>query len=134
MNHLINYYLIVLKNVYSICRFDTNSPVPEWVSRSDFYSITKSRDELSVVCNQAVIEPDEKFLLDKDWRCFKIDSILDLSLTGIIAGISVVLKDSKIPIFSISTYNTDYILVKKHDLERAIVSLRKNGYKVRFEG
>ena len=125
--------LIVLKNSYAICRFDKTSSIPEWVSKSDFYSVTRTQDELSIVCNQLIIESDETFLFDKDWRCIKIDSLLDLSLIGIIAGISNILKENKIPIFTISTYNTDYILVKKQHLDNAIESLRIKGYKIIFE-
>ena len=128
-----NLTLKILKNFYAICRFDTDSPLPEWLSKSDFYSLTRTRDELSVVCNQAVIDPDNQFLMDKDWRCIKINNLLDLSLIGIIADIADTLKEKKIPIFTISTYDTDYILVKNKQLDLAFKSLKSKGYKIIFE-
>jgi uncharacterized protein len=128
-----NLNLLVLKDLYAICRLDKTASVPEWIYKSDFYSITRAREELSVVCNQKIIESNEKFLIDMDWQCIKIDSLLDLSLTGIIADISGSLKASRIPIFVISTYNTDYFLVKKQNLDKAIECLRIKGHQITSE-
>ena len=129
---IMNLNLLVLKDLYAICRFDKTVPVPEWIYKSDFYSITRTQDELSVVCNQRIIEPDEKFLIDMDWQCIKIDNLLDLSLTGIIADISSLLKANRIPIFIISTYNTDYFLVRENMLHKALEALKSNGYDIEF--
>ena len=125
--------LLVLKDFYAICRFDKEASVPQWIIKSDFYNITKTPDELSLVCNQDLIKTSETTLIDKNWRCIKIDNLLDLSLTGIIAEISKILKESKIPIFTISTYNTDYIFVKDQKLENAIECLKKNGHHITIE-
>jgi uncharacterized protein len=133
MNLAMDLNLIVLKNLYAICKLDKDSSIPDWVNKSDFYSLTSTMDELSIVCNQAGIKPDANFLVDKDWRCLKIDSVLDLSLIGIIADISNIFKDNKIPIFTVSTYNTDYILVREQNLNTAIECLRVKGYKIIFE-
>ncbi len=125
--------LVVLNKFYAICHFDKTLSIPQWLSKSDFYSLTRTRDELSIVCDQEVIKPSNEFLIDSDWRCIKIDSLLDLSLTGIIADIYNSLKESKIPIFTISTYNRDYFLVKNQNLGRATESLRRIGHQIRFE-
>lgn len=120
-------HLAVLENTYAIYRFHRDTPIPAGVYSSDFFSITKTKDELSVVTLQ-----NELFLneaeINKDWRIIKVIGPLDFSLVGIIADLSEILKQEKISIFTISTYDTDYILVKQKDLSKAIVALQKNGH------
>ena len=122
--------LIILKYSYAICRCGNDSSIPKWLDRSDFYSLTRTPDELSIICNQEVVEPDEDLIIDKNWQIIKVNGPLDLSLIGIIADISLILKKSKIPVFIISSYDTDYFLVKEEKLDKAVVSLKNNGYKI----
>lgn len=122
--------LKVLKNEYAIYRFITTSNIPEEVYGSDFYSITKTEDEISIVCN-ALMLSDKKIKRSINWKILKIIGPLDLSLVGIIADISKILSENKITLFAISTYETDYILVKNIDLIRTIDVLNKNGYIIR---
>jgi hypothetical protein len=124
--------LIVLANIYSIYRFDIESTLPDWIYQSDFYSITRTDEELSVIAVQNDLI-SEKIICNKDWRILKIAGPLDFSLIGIIADISHILKEQKISIFTISTYDTDYFLVKQEDLKTGIEALVKNVYSVSFE-
>jgi len=124
--------LVVLENKYSIYKFRNEADLPNWVYSSDFYSITKTKDELSVVAVQTDNIPGE-IPYNSDWRILKIDGPLDLSLTGIIAGIADTFKDNNIPIFTISTYDTDYVLIKDKDLDIGIRALREKGHNVLFE-
>ena len=124
--------LIALKNKYSIYRFANGSPLPDWIYLSDFYSITKTKDELSVVSVQNDNDTGNS-ISSKDWRIIKIVGPLDLSLIGIIADISAILKNKSIPIFAVSTFDTDYILVKQKDLESGINALREKGHNVIFD-
>jgi uncharacterized protein len=119
--------LIILKNTFAIYRFNPDVDVPEWISNSAFFSITKSPDELSVVCEQNENNTGAG-AVSSDWRAMKIAGPLDLSLVGIIAEISRILKDSNISIFSIATYETDYVLIKSRDLNKAVDSLKANGH------
>jgi hypothetical protein len=121
--------LIILKNTFAIYRFNPDVEVPEWISDSAFYSVTKSPDELSVVCEQNENHTGAT-AVSSDWKALKIAGPLDLSLIGIIAEISRILKESNISIFSIATYETDYILVKNRDLNKAVDSLKANGHKI----
>jgi hypothetical protein len=124
--------LIILKKRYSIYKFKSDCVLPGWVYLSDFYSITKTKDELSVIA----IPPDsisEKITCSKDWRILKVDGPLDFSLIGIIADISIILKEKKISIFTISTYDTDYILVKQNKLNIGIKALRDKKYTISLE-
>ena len=124
--------LIILKKRYSIYKFKSDCVLPGWVYLSDFYSITKTKDELSVIA----IPPDsisEKITCSKDWRILKVDGPLDFSLIGIIADISIILKEKKISIFTISTYDTDYILVKQNKLNIGIKALKDKKYTISLE-
>ncbi|MVX64055.1 ACT domain-containing protein [Clostridium chromiireducens] len=118
----------LLKEIYGVCRLDKNELIPEWAQKSDFFSITKTKEELSIVCSQEWIPANMR--CEKDWRILKVEGPLDFSLIGILSSISTVLANNKISIFAISTYDTDYILVKSSDLDNGIESLLKEGYEV----
>ena len=124
--------LKVLQKKYSILRFQPDSVLPDWIYLSEFYSITKTLDELSVVAAQPNLVP-ENIPDSKDWRVLKIIGPLDFSLIGVIAEISNILKDASVPIFTISTYNTDYILVKQKDLDVTIKALRDKNYNIMID-
>ena len=124
--------LIILKKRYSIYKFKSDCVLPGWVYLSDFYSITKTKDELSVIAIQTD-SISEKITCSKDWRILKVVGPLDFSLIGIIAGISIILKEKKISIFTISTYDTDYILVKQNKLNIGIKALRDKKYTISLE-
>jgi hypothetical protein len=124
--------LIILKNTFAIYRFNPNVKVPEWISDSAFFSVTKSPDELSVVCEQNENNTSAA-AVSCDWRALKIAGPLDLTLVGIIAEISRILKESNISIFSISTYETDYVLIKSRDLNKSVDSLKANGHEIVYE-
>lgn len=120
----------ILKGDYSIYRLKIDSTVPSWVYDSDFYSVTKTIDELSIVCETVDIPSGDRFKIDRHWRILKINGPLDLSLVGIIADISGLFKENDIPIFILSTFNTDYILVKFQYLDKTISLLDNNGHKI----
>ena len=96
---------------------------------TDFYFISKTDEELSLVCKT---EDTPKNTLERDdgWRGFRINGVLDFSLIGILSKLSGILAEHKIGIFAVSTYNTDYILVKEENYERALAVLASEGYTV----
>ena len=118
----------LLKEKYGVCRLDKTELIPEWAQNSGFFSITRTSDELSIVCSQDDIPNDIN--CEKDWRILKIEGPLDFSLIGILASISTILAQKGISIFAISTYDTDYILVKNNDIDNAISALIKERYDV----
>lgn len=123
---------IVLKDVFAIYRLSNNSPIPGWIDGSGFYSVTRTSDELSVVCKQ--VSPGIDIVeANKDWKAFKIVGPLDFSMVGVIAEVSRILKENNISIFTISTFDTDYILVKNHNLTKAIGALINGGHTVTSE-
>ena len=96
---------------------------------SDFYFIGKTDEELSLVC-KTEDTPQNTVERDDGWRGFRIQGILDFSLIGILSKLSGILAEHKIGIFAVSTYNTDYILVKEENYERALTVLASEGYSI----
>jgi hypothetical protein len=123
----------VLKDLYSIYRLDKDYTKPEWADESDFYSLTRTNEELSVVCKHIDIKLPENALVDKYWRIFKIHGQIGLSQIGIIAHISDILRKGEISIFPIATYDTDYFLIKDNDIHKAIAVLENEGHIVLLE-
>jgi len=95
----------------------------------EFYFIGKTDEELSLVC-KTEDTPDNTIECEDGWKGFRIQGILDFSLIGILSKLSGILANHKIGIFAVSTYNTDYILVKEEDFEKALTVLESEGYKV----
>ena len=95
----------------------------------EFCFIRKTDEEISLVCVTSDA-PAVTIEREDGWKCFKIQGVLDFSLIGILSGISSVLAENQIGIFAVSTYNTDYILVKEKDFEKALKLLSQNGYSV----
>lgn len=93
----------------------------------DFYFIGKTDEELSLVC-RTENTPKNAAERSDGWKGFRIQGVLDFSLIGVIAKLSGLLADNKIGIFAVSTYNTDYILVKQENFERTVKILEKAGY------
>jgi len=116
----------VLAGNFGVCRLDSGSEIPEWALESDFYSITKTSDELFIVCPESGVP--ENVVCERGWKVLKVEGPLDFGLTGILAGISAVLAEKKVSIFAVSTYDTDYILVRKKDLKTAVEALEEAGY------
>ena len=96
---------------------------------ADFFFIGKTDEELSLVC-KTEDTPENTVERDDGWRGFRIQGVLDFSLIGILSKLSGILAEHKIGIFAVSTYNTDYILVKEENYERALTVLASEGYTV----
>ena len=120
--------LKVLEGHYTIHRFSPQSGIPVEVLDSSLLSITKTEDELSIVCDASIaVSSDTQ---ECDWSCLKVLGTLDFALTGILATLSSALAEAAISIFAISTYETDYILIKTEKLELAVSTLDEKGYDV----
>ena len=116
---MLPYDLTVCK-VSSVADIDTNL---------DFFFIGKTDEEISLVCSTAGT-PTQTLEREDGWKCFRIEGVLDFSLVGILAKISTVLAEAGIGIFAVSTYNTDYVLVKAEDFEHAARELATAGYDI----
>ncbi|MDE0863258.1 MAG: ACT domain-containing protein [Rubripirellula sp.] len=129
--------LEVLPGSYAICRLDCIEAVPEWVQgvapgADAFVSITRTSDELSIVCLDADIPDHVK--AERDWRCMRVAGKLDFALVGVIAKLTKHLADATVSVFVVSTFDTDYLLVKEDDWARAVTALSNGGYSVPTDG
>ncbi len=122
----VNMEIKILDDNFSVCKVTDYSLVN---LESKYCFIGKTDEENSLVCITDDI-PANATERDDGWRAFRIQGILDFSLIGILSKISALLAENKIGIFAISTYNTDYILTKKENYDKAIDVLLKAGYHI----
>ena len=111
---------------FSICKVTDYSKVN---IAAEYCFTGKTDEENSLVCLTADV-PDNTLERDDGWRAFRIQGVLDFSLVGILSEITGILAEDKIGIFAISTFNTDYILTKKEDYQKALDLLDAEGYKI----
>jgi len=117
----------ILKEEFSVCKIPDISQVD---LSDEFYFLAKTDEELSLVCQPTSV-PSNAFTCENGWRAFRIGGVLDFSLIGILSKIASLLSENQISIFAISTYNTDYILVKNKDFDQAITILKNNQYEIK---
>lgn len=120
---------MVLKAIvkeFSVCKVEDFSSID---LSEEFVFIGKTDEEKSLVCETPLVPPNVTARED-GWRAFRIEGVLDFSLIGILAGISGLLSDAGISIFAVSTFNTDYVLTKAGDCDRALQVLEENGFTV----
>jgi hypothetical protein len=110
----------VLPGTLAICRLRASDRIPSWALElhEGFVSITRTPDELSIVCPQEAVPPDTE--VEEDWRALVIPGPIPFEATGVLSAITVPLAEAGIPIFAISTYDTDYVLVREKDLDHAL--------------
>lgn len=111
---------------FSVCQVEDYSLVN---LDSEYSFIGKTDEEKSLVCITSEV-PQNVIQRDDGWKAFRIQGVLDFSLIGILAKIAAVLADNGISIFAVSTYNTDYVLIKKENYEKGLEVLRASGYEV----
>jgi hypothetical protein len=123
--------LLVLGDRLAVCRLASDQPLPAWArpSKGEFFSATHTAEEVSIIVADS--RAPEAAKCERGFRLLKVQGPLDFSLVGIIAGLSGTLADAGVSIFAFSTYDTDYVMVKEADLERAVAALRKAGYEVK---
>lgn len=109
---------------FTVCKLSKTDKIN---LNTDFCFIGKTDEEMSLVC-KTEDTPSDTIERDDGWRGFRIEGVLDFSLIGILSKLSAVLAENKIGIFAVSTYNTDYILVKSEDYDKAINILKEAGY------
>jgi uncharacterized protein len=123
--------LEVLPGPFAVCRLDPDAILPESVLQSAFFSLTRTPEETSLV----IAEGDVPSLglnarIEADWRMLKVAGTLDFALTGILSALTVPLADAGISIFALSTFDTDYLMVRAERLADAVITLRAAGHTV----
>jgi hypothetical protein len=118
--------LALVDGNFAVCRLEADAPIPSWATVGEFFSITRTADELSVVC-RADTAP-EGIRSEPGWRCLRVAGTLPFAIVGVLASITVALADNAIPVFAVSTFDTDYVLVKEQHLAVAVAALRERGH------
>jgi uncharacterized protein len=120
-----------LPGSYTIVRLAADAPIPEWAWKGEFTSITRTTDELSIVCpadnvSADVHSPHRPICLK--WICLKLEGPFPFSQTGVLLSFIEPLSTRGVPIFAISTFDTDYVLIQEEFAETALDALRQAGY------
>ena len=121
--------IVVYAEVYAICRLDAQATVPAWAKGTEFISITRTANELSIVCQEDMLPGD--IPAERNRRLMRIEGPLAFVLTGVLASMTAPLARAEISIFAVSTYETDYLLVSDKDLQKATEVLEAAGHTVR---
>jgi hypothetical protein len=120
--------LLLLKDRLAVCRLAPGEPFPAWANGGAFASVTRTGDELSVVCPEGAVPEGTR--CEAGWRMFRVEGPLDFALTGVLASIAAPLARAGVSIFALSTFDTDYVMVKEEDVERAASALAAAGHRV----
>lgn len=115
----------------ALCRFASDARIPAWALEDGFFCVVRTRDELSIVCTEEVCREDrmpDGAPLERGWIALMLEGPFPFSMTGVLASFLQPLAEVQIPIFAISTFDTDYVLIKRENLEQAVVALGAAGH------
>lgn len=126
----------VLAERLAVCRLAAGAPIPDWALRSGFFCVVRTHDELSVVCPENVCEKNfcaedrlpDGARVERGWVALKLEGPFPFSMTGVLASFVQPLAEAQIPIFAISTFDTDYVLIKRENQEQALAALSAAGH------
>jgi hypothetical protein len=114
--------------MYGVARLSPEAELPTWAREGELWAAVRTRGELSIVCEERYIPPEVR--TERGWMALQVEGPLDFSLVGVLASLSAVLSDAGVSIYTLSTYDTDYILFKESAKERALAALQGAGYLV----
>jgi hypothetical protein len=114
---------------FAVCRLPAGAEIPAWAVRGEFFSITRTPDELSLVVPQARVP--RGIATEPGWRCFRVEGPLPLTAIGVLASLAAPLADASVSLFAVSTHDTDYLLVREAQVEPARDALAAAGHTVR---
>jgi hypothetical protein len=120
--------LSVLPGLFAVCRLDPTAEVPPEMARAPLVSITRTRDELSIVCEEPLAPVAAR--CERGWRCLALEGPIPFTTTGVFASLATPLADASVGIFAISTFDTDFLLVKDEQLPAALAALAAAGHHV----
>jgi hypothetical protein len=118
----------LLSGAFAICRLAPDAAIPPWATTGSFVSVTRTSDELSIICPTADVPPN--ILASRDWHALKLRGPFDMHLVGVMLSVAAPLAASGVSIMPVTTYDTDYFLVRHPQIELAIASLRQAGHVV----
>ena len=119
----------LLKNTFAIVRMAPSENKPRWATGGPLISITRTESELSIVCREAVVPAGTH--ADRGWQCLRVEGPMPLNMVGVAAEFSSILAKAGISVFIVSTFDTDYVLIKGDKVESATKALKSAGHTVR---
>ncbi|MGZ5380611.1 MAG: ACT domain-containing protein [Thermoanaerobaculia bacterium] len=122
----------MIPGAYAICRLPAKAPLPAWAGKV-FTSITRTADELSIVCDERRLPPDLDGLdlrVARGWALLKVHGPFPLDVVGVLASVAKPLAEAEVSLFALSTFDTDYILVRRTYVNQAIAALTLAGHKL----
>lgn len=121
--------LLLLEGCLAVCRLPANSKVPAWASaKGPLCSITRSTKELSIICAETAVPSGVR--CERGWRVMKVENTLNFALTGILVSLAAPLADAGVSIFTVSTYDSQYLMVKEASIELALQILVNAGHEI----
>lgn len=118
--------LILMPERLAVCRLEAGAPLPDWAWQGRFCSVTRTAEECSVVCEAARVPAGVR--QSPGWRAFRFQGTLDFSMTGVLASVVSPLSEVGISVFALSTYDTDYLLVREEQLLQTCTTLLQAGH------
>jgi len=116
----------VLAERLAVCRLASDAPFPAWALQEGFFGVVRTHDELSIICPENRVPGGA--LVERGWIALKLEGPFPFSMTGVLASFVQPLAESQIPIFAISTFDTDYVLIKREHQEQALAALGTAGH------
>ena len=117
----------ILPELLAVSRLAADAAVPAWV-RGTFTSVTRTKDELSIICDDAAVPNDVRS--ERGWRALRVEGPIPFELTGVAAALIAPLAEAQISVFLMATYDTDHLLLKGEVFERAVEILRASGHEI----
>jgi len=124
--------LLGIPGSFAVCKLATGSPIPPWATTGDLFSVTRTADELSVVCRQEAVP--EGVICERGWRCLRVAGSMPCTLLGVLASLTTPVANAGVGVFGFSTFDTDYLLVKAGEMTKVVAALRAAGHRVDAEG
>ena len=118
----------VLSDKLAVCQLSAGSRIPEWALGAGFFCITQTAEELSIVCEESRVPSNVR--IERGWVGLKLEGPFPFAMTGVLASFLQPLADAGIPIFAVATFDTDYVLMKREQLEAAIAALTSAGHEL----
>lgn len=120
--------LALLPDRLMVCRLPAKAQIPDWVKFGDISALIRTRDEFSILCEDGAVP--EGILAERGWRALKVSGPLEFSMVGVLASLAMPLAQAGVSIFVVSTYDTDYVLVKEFALPNALLVLCQAGHSI----
>jgi hypothetical protein len=120
--------LLLLDELLSVCRLPADAPVPDWAQGQALLALIRTPEELTIVCPEHFVPPG--VILEPGWRALKVEGPLDFEQVGVLASLAAPLAEAGVSIFAVSTYSTDFILIKQSQVDLALAALHQAGHQI----